>query len=83
MPTRERKRSTVAAELAALLDVGDNRAAAARARQVLSDGARSTSDHEAARAALGRVKPERAAAMAAAGGFVLLAVAALLGLLRT
>jgi hypothetical protein len=36
MPDRERKQSTTAAELAVLLAAGDNRAAAARARQVLS-----------------------------------------------
>ncbi len=83
MPNRYRKRSTVAAELAAFLEVGDNRAAAAMARQILSDSARNASDQDAARAALGRVKPERAAAMAAAAGLILLAVAALLGLLRT
>src|SRR3990172_10484092 len=36
MPDRERKQSTTAAELAVLLAAGDNRAAAARARQVPS-----------------------------------------------
>jgi hypothetical protein len=79
MPDRERKRSSVASELGALLQVGDNRAAALLARQVLSRHDRS-GDHEAARAALARVKPEKAAVLTAAVGLVLLLLAALLGL---
>jgi hypothetical protein len=79
MPDRERKRSSVASELAALLQVGDNRAAAVLARQALSRADRA-GDHQAARAALARVKPEQAAVITAAAGLVLLVLAALLGL---
>lgn len=80
MPDRERKkRSSVASELAVLLQVGDNRAAAVLARQALSRGDR-PGDHDAARAALARVKPEKAALITAAAGLVLIVFVALLGL---
>ena len=81
MPDRERRRSSVTSELAALLEAGDNRAASTRARQVLS-GDGSGIDRDAALAALARVKPDRAGVLVAAAGFLLLAAAALLGLYR-
>jgi hypothetical protein len=79
MPDQERKRSSVASELAALLQSGDHRAAAILARQALSQASR-PADHQAARAALARVKPEKAALITAVAGLVLLVLAALLGL---
>ena len=82
MPVRERNRSTVAAELAVLLDAGDNRAAAGLARRVLADAAATAADRAAADAALARVRPDRSVALAAAAGILLLTAAALLGLSR-
>jgi hypothetical protein len=82
MPDKARKRSTAAAELTSLLEAGDNRAATVRARQVLSDAGASANDHQAARAALERVRPDGAGMVASAAGLLLFAAAALLGLFR-
>lgn len=79
MSVRERKRSTVA-ELAALLEAGDNRSAARLARQVLSEDGAGGGDRDAARATLARVRPDRAGTLAVAAGLLLFAGAALLGL---
>ena len=82
-PSRGSKPKGVVDELALLLEAGDHRAATDRARQVLCDPAVNAADREAALAALARVKPERAVALAVMAGFGLLVAAAAFGLLRT
>ena len=80
MPMRRREPST-AAELAALLEAGDNRAAARRARQIVSEVERGD-DRDAALAALARVRPDLAGMLVAGVGLLFFAGAALFGLFR-
>ncbi len=70
------------AELSALLEAGDHRAAAARARAALGTPHLREEDREIARAALARVAPERGAVVAAVVGFAFVLGVALLGLAR-
>jgi len=77
---RKDRKPAAAGRLAALLALGDARGARAEARRLLAEAGASEADREAARAALSRVAPERAAAWAVLAGALLFALAALLGL---
>jgi hypothetical protein len=79
MAKKDRK-TTTGARLTALLAVGDSRAARAEAARLLADPEAGEADKEAARAALARIHPERAAVAALAAGVVLYAFAAVFGL---
>jgi phosphoserine phosphatase len=81
MAKRDRKAGVAAARLDALHALGDMRALAAEARALLAGADVPEVDREAARAALLRAGPERAAAWAAAAGAVVLVLAALAGIL--
>jgi len=61
----------LAVELAALLEAGDHREAARRARRLL-DVSAGPAAQEAARSALARVRPDRVAALVSLSGFGLL-----------
>jgi hypothetical protein len=84
MPRRERRgKGGCAEELVALLESGDHRGARELARAVLAKASVPGVDQEAARSALARVSPDRAARWVALAGLTLIAGLALWLVLRT
>jgi hypothetical protein len=77
---REPRARAVAPALAALLEAGDHRAAAARARELLADPATPAPERAAAEATLARASPEPGALVAAVIGLAIIAAVAALGL---
>ena len=78
---RKQREPVAAARLEALIRVGDMGAARAEARRLLADPDAGDAPRRAAEEALGRARPDIAAAVAAAAGIAFFLTVALLGLL--